>query len=176
MNMPNIGKPATNALSNIGIATLEQVSQLDENNLLKIHGVGPKAVSMLKHALADAKLSFKQTEEVPYSHDFAVFGSLACNNAPKREIIRNFLIGTYANHTKVFAELCTEDFASDITLPDKKISTFEIISIITHGKEGAARGKLTTGDGEKYSWAHFIYFESHKKDSKIRSVASFTTR
>lgn len=34
-NIPNIGKPAANALYNIGITELEQLSRIDEKNLLK---------------------------------------------------------------------------------------------------------------------------------------------
>lgn len=172
-NIPSIGNTAANALLNVGITKLEQVSLLDEENLLKIHGVGPKAVSILKQSLENYNLSFESNIKLPYSPSFAVFGTLGCNNAPKREIIRDFIIGSYTNHKKSFEELCTEDFNSHIALPDKKINTLEIINIITHGKEGAAEGVTTTVDGEEHSWALFINFEGHKKNAKIKSVTSY---
>jgi hypothetical protein len=57
---PSIGRPANAALVNIGITTLEQVAALTEKELLAIHGVGPKAVRILKEELAKGGLSFKQ--------------------------------------------------------------------------------------------------------------------
>lgn len=47
-NLPKIGAPATRALASIGITTLEQVSKKTEEELLKLHGFGPKAIRILK--------------------------------------------------------------------------------------------------------------------------------
>ena len=58
--LPNIGKPATNALQNIGINDLEQLTHYSEKTLLQIHGVGPKAVRILKETLESQNLSFKK--------------------------------------------------------------------------------------------------------------------
>lgn len=60
--LPNIGKPATNALQNSGITNLEQLTQYDEKTVLQLHGVGPKAVRILKETLESQNLSFKKTE------------------------------------------------------------------------------------------------------------------
>jgi predicted flap endonuclease-1-like 5' DNA nuclease len=57
-DLPRIGKPATRALVAAGIATLEQVSRLSEAQLLAMHGVGPKAVRILRDTLAARGLSF----------------------------------------------------------------------------------------------------------------------
>ncbi|XYH93050.1 DNA-binding protein [Sorangium sp. So ce1128] len=46
-----IGKPATRALASVGISRLDQVARLTEAQLLALHGVGPKAVGVLKAAL-----------------------------------------------------------------------------------------------------------------------------
>lgn len=43
-----IGKPATRALLAIGITTLQQVANFSDDELLKLHGVGPKAVRILR--------------------------------------------------------------------------------------------------------------------------------
>jgi hypothetical protein len=45
-----IGAPATRALASAGITTLAQVAALSEAELLAMHGVGPKAVRLLKEA------------------------------------------------------------------------------------------------------------------------------
>jgi hypothetical protein len=46
-----IGRPATRALASAGITTLAQVAALSEAELLAMHGVGPKAVRLLREAL-----------------------------------------------------------------------------------------------------------------------------
>lgn len=47
-----IGRPATNALHAAGYYRLEQLDGLSAAELLKIHGVGPKAVRVLGDELA----------------------------------------------------------------------------------------------------------------------------
>ena len=47
-----IGGPATRALAGAGITTLAQVASLSDAELLAMHGVGPKAVRILREALA----------------------------------------------------------------------------------------------------------------------------
>lgn len=59
-NLPKIGNPATNALRHIGITQLEQLSTWSEAELLKVHGVGPKAVGILREAMQAKGLSFKK--------------------------------------------------------------------------------------------------------------------
>lgn len=47
-----IGKTAARALATQGITTLAQVATRTEAELLALHGVGPKAVRLLREALA----------------------------------------------------------------------------------------------------------------------------
>ena len=46
-----IGRPATQALLGAGLTTLDQVATRSEQELLAMHGVGPKAVRVLREAL-----------------------------------------------------------------------------------------------------------------------------
>jgi large subunit ribosomal protein L21 len=57
-----IGKPATRALEEAGLTTLEQVAGKTEAELLALKGIGPKAVEALAGALADAGLSLRTDE------------------------------------------------------------------------------------------------------------------
>ena len=57
-DLPNIGKPATRGLGSHGITTLVQVAEHTEAELLAIHGVGPKAIRILREAMAAAGLRF----------------------------------------------------------------------------------------------------------------------
>jgi uncharacterized protein YdhG (YjbR/CyaY superfamily) len=56
--LPPIGSPATRALASVGITRLEHLQQHRAEDLLALHGVGPKAISRLGSALADHGLSF----------------------------------------------------------------------------------------------------------------------
>ncbi|MEH7072612.1 DNA-binding protein [Neobacillus drentensis] len=57
-DFPNIGKPATRALNNAGYFKLDQLTHVTEAEILKLHGVGPKAVRILNEALQEKQLSF----------------------------------------------------------------------------------------------------------------------
>lgn len=50
----NIGKPAQRALAGAGIRSLDQLTKVTEKEILKLHGMGPKALGIIKQAL-DAK-------------------------------------------------------------------------------------------------------------------------
>jgi hypothetical protein len=54
----DIGQPARRALVANGYRRLEQLAGLREADLLKLHGVGPKAVERLGRALAARGQSF----------------------------------------------------------------------------------------------------------------------
>jgi predicted flap endonuclease-1-like 5' DNA nuclease len=54
-----IGKTAARELSLNGITSLERVSAHTERELLAIHGVGPKAVRILREVLAERGLTFR---------------------------------------------------------------------------------------------------------------------
>lgn len=55
----SIGRPAASALTEAGYTHLEQLTQISEKDLLKLHGVGPRAVGILRQLLAERGLSFK---------------------------------------------------------------------------------------------------------------------
>lgn len=52
----NIGHPATSALEAASITSLEGLSKLTEKELAALHGVGPKAVGILKQCLDENKM------------------------------------------------------------------------------------------------------------------------
>lgn len=59
-----ISQPAHRALKAAGIETLEQLTQYREENLLALHGFGPKALGILKKILEEQGLSFKKEESL----------------------------------------------------------------------------------------------------------------
>jgi DNA-directed RNA polymerase alpha subunit len=59
-DLPKTSRPAQQALHNIGVATLEQLSRFSEQEIAALHGMGPKALAILKVALAEKGLSFTE--------------------------------------------------------------------------------------------------------------------
>ncbi len=53
-DLPPIGRPANGALLELGVTTLAQVGAMGERALLARHGIGPKAVRLLREALEAA--------------------------------------------------------------------------------------------------------------------------
>ncbi|ETT86768.1 DNA-directed RNA polymerase subunit alpha C-terminal domain-containing protein [Viridibacillus sp. FSL R5-0477] len=54
-----VSKPAVRALNSVGITTLEQLTTVDEKTLNVLHGMGPKSIEVLKGALQEKGLQFK---------------------------------------------------------------------------------------------------------------------
>ncbi len=53
-----LAKPARRALVGAGYTRLEQLTTVGEAEILKLHGMGPKALDQLRRALAAKGLSF----------------------------------------------------------------------------------------------------------------------
>ena len=53
-----LASPARRALLGAGFLRLEQLTSLSEADVLKLHGMGPKAIDQLRRALAARGLSF----------------------------------------------------------------------------------------------------------------------
>lgn len=49
--LPNIGAPATRALAEIGVRELDDVEKTGLDRIASLHGVGPKAIRLLKAEL-----------------------------------------------------------------------------------------------------------------------------
>ena len=58
-DFPKIGAPATRALETAGYSRLEQLTKVSEAELGQLHGMGPKALSILRETLKEKGLSFK---------------------------------------------------------------------------------------------------------------------
>jgi predicted flap endonuclease-1-like 5' DNA nuclease len=58
-----LAKPAQRALASAGITQLNQLTTISEAELTKLHGMGPKAIALLRDALAEKGKAFaNQTE------------------------------------------------------------------------------------------------------------------
>ena len=63
---PTLPAPAERALESEGIRTLGDVSQHSEAELRGLHGVGPRAIGILREALASRGLTFRPESGGPY--------------------------------------------------------------------------------------------------------------
>ncbi len=59
---PKTSNPAESALIEAGYTHLEQLTKATEAEILALHGMGPKALNILREALAEKGLSF--TEQI----------------------------------------------------------------------------------------------------------------
>lgn len=55
---PGLASPALRALAAAGYTHLEQLAKVGEADLLKLHGMGPKAIGLIRSALAARGLTF----------------------------------------------------------------------------------------------------------------------
>jgi len=61
--LPKISAPAIRALATIGVTTVEQLAEHTEQELLALHGFGPKAIRILAPVMAELGIHFRQDEE-----------------------------------------------------------------------------------------------------------------
>jgi hypothetical protein len=61
-NFPKMGQPAIRALAAAGYTHLEQLTAATEVEIKNLHGMGPKAFGILREALKEKGLSFKNAE------------------------------------------------------------------------------------------------------------------
>jgi DNA-directed RNA polymerase alpha subunit len=54
-----ISRPALRALAGAGLNDLQSLSRVTEAELLALHGMGPKATSLIKAAMKDRGLRFR---------------------------------------------------------------------------------------------------------------------
>lgn len=62
---PKLSAPARRALTGAGYTRLEQLAQVPESELAKLHGMGPSAIAALRRALAERGLSLRGPAQAP---------------------------------------------------------------------------------------------------------------
>ena len=83
---PNIGAPATRAITRAGIVSLTDLTGWSEAELGELHGVGPKAITILGTALDDAGKAF--ATDTRTSNTAEVGAYLDAAPSPQRETLR----------------------------------------------------------------------------------------
>ncbi|HTF40616.1 MAG TPA: hypothetical protein VK754_08485 [Propionibacteriaceae bacterium] len=57
-DLPKLAAPARRALLGAGYTRLERLTTVKESEVMKLHGMGPNAMDVLRHALRERGLSF----------------------------------------------------------------------------------------------------------------------
>lgn len=55
---PGLSQPAQRALAAAGIQNLEQLSRFSEGEIKKLHGIGPRAMDLLRKAMEEKGWTF----------------------------------------------------------------------------------------------------------------------
>ena len=58
-DLPKLAAPARRALLGAGYTRLEQLTEVSESEVMKLHGMGPNAMRVLREALEERGLSFR---------------------------------------------------------------------------------------------------------------------
>lgn len=69
IDLPKLAAPAQRALQSSGITNLSQLTQVSEEELMQLHGMGKNALSTLREALKVNGLSFRKTKKEGGSMD-----------------------------------------------------------------------------------------------------------
>jgi predicted Fe-Mo cluster-binding NifX family protein len=58
-DLPKLAAPARRALIGAGYTRLEQLAEVEESEVMRLHGMGPNAMETLRNALRERGLSFR---------------------------------------------------------------------------------------------------------------------
>lgn len=111
-----------------------------------------------------------------------------CGNAPRKIVIRDFLVDLYSRSGDAVAAVLHDAIHWDIVGAQTLVGHHEVLhwldeqppvqslqlhTIITHGTDCGADGAITMSDGARQSFSHVIVFSGHGKNAKIKEIRSY---
>jgi hypothetical protein len=113
-----------------------------------------------------------------------------CENAPKKQYIRDFNIAFAKSDTSRLLSMVSDDVSWTMvgtktiegkaavgkelqTMLETKATALIVDSIISHGNRCAASGVLEYGDGGSGAFCDMYVFTSHGKNARIKDVTSY---
>lgn len=111
-----------------------------------------------------------------------------CGNAPRKIIVRDFLIALYSRNSFDVTEMLTPnicweivgvssldgiDSVRDWLLAETAPTELHINTIITHGRESGADGNIVFANGTVLRFCHMLMFAGAAKSAKITEIRSF---
>jgi hypothetical protein len=112
-----------------------------------------------------------------------------CGNAPKKALVRDWLIAAAKGDTASIrahlaeqarwetvgeTECCgVEEVAEGLAGLGEDVAVFRLDRLLSHGKHVAVDGSVEQADGASTRFAHFIEFDGHGKKSRIASIVTY---
>lgn len=111
-----------------------------------------------------------------------------CGNAPRKRVIRDFVVALYGGEVSEVLSYLGENVnwqmigswdASDKAGVDHhlsqqaKIVHLRIGTIITHGTDCGIDGEITFEDGQQAAFCHVLIFAGGSKNANIKAVRSY---
>jgi len=171
---PNIGKPAQRALEGAGYSSLKQLTRVSEPELMKLHGMGPKALGLLREALKAKGISFAKAgkpgvkKEAPAS---AVDGFMQKLDHPFKadvQVVRDIIKGVDKNITEEIKWKALSFSYKGEYLVTFNLWAKEHIHLVFHNPMiSKVKSKLLEGDYEHRRMAYF----ADRKDIEEKKTA-----
>jgi uncharacterized protein YdhG (YjbR/CyaY superfamily) len=179
-DFPKIGAPATRALVAAGYSRLTQLTKVSEAELGQLHGMGPKALGILRDTLKEKGLSFKAGSAIetpkrkkgsPVSRTDKVDEFLENLSHPLKaeiEAVRSIIKGVNKDINeevkwKAPSFNCKGEYLVTFNLRDEKR-----IHLVFHNPQiSKVKSKLLEGDYKDRRMAYF----ADMKDIKLKSAA-----
>ncbi|GAA2042989.1 nuclear transport factor 2 family protein [Yaniella flava] len=111
-----------------------------------------------------------------------------CGNAPRKIVIRDFLIALYSRAADAVIATLQDDIqwqlvgsrtlstAADVRQwlgAEEPVNELKLHTIITHGTDCGADGTIRHPDGSQSHFNHVIVFAGHGKNAKIKEIRSY---
>lgn len=111
-----------------------------------------------------------------------------CENAPKKALIRDWLIALASSAQDEVTGLLEPDIywehvGNEIWtglgevregLPSQPANSLHVNRLLSHGKEVAAEGRIVFSDGSQNRFAHLLRFSSHGKSAKLAAITTYS--
>lgn len=111
-----------------------------------------------------------------------------CKNAPRKLVIRDFLVAFYQRDVDSLRAMLREDIRWEIVGSEAfddldqvlgwvqqqaAVDELHITSVITHGTDCAADGWIIGADGTTTRFCHILVFAGHTKSAKIKTLRTY---
>ncbi len=121
-----------------------------------------------------------------------IFVEENCNNAPKKQFVKDFLIAIATSDLEAVANMLDDNVTLE-AVGHKMISEKESVmralvenntlrgvfkltvrNILSHGNKCAAEGVMSYKDGSEVAFCGIYTFTSHSKDAKIKKITMYS--
>ncbi|MBO1199055.1 DNA-binding protein [Staphylococcus simiae] len=184
-NLPKIGQPASRALQREDITCLEDVTHFSKAYLLSLHGVGPKAIALIEASLRKYNLHFNgvrptQPISLTIQHTYT--------HTAKTQKMFDFVVATASLDIDVLRRIVTDHFIWKIPgtieihgvqillqqlSSQPKVTSIDIISILTDGNLGSLQGVQTLENDAQVYFATFFEFDNDSDNANITKATTY---